>query len=361
MYAVEIQGDTSMLFFQNFKAKNYRVFKDFTIAKLRRVNVIGGLNGAGKSTLLEALFVLADHSSIVAPLRPLIFRGIATSAGALDSAVFSSGLTERSAMLEANTSIGRINMNFVEEIQPPPPDSANLPFEASTISTTGLTITTEIDGAKATVLHAVGRTADIQSWLEPGHQQKAIPTCIMLSRRLQDAPSEIGDRFSRALVKKQKKKLIGLLQIIAPSVTDLTLLQVGGQSSVYVSVEDENLLPLSFIGDGASTFLSAALAVLDAAGGAVFIDEIDATIHFTALRSAWSGLISLAREVNTQIFVASHSQEAIDAIASASEDAGATQDFQYLRLDRRRNGEISATSYVHAEYSDARDEGWEVR
>jgi hypothetical protein len=361
MYAIENSGEAPMVFFQSFKAKNYRVFKEFSVAKFRRVNVIGGLNGAGKSTLLEGLFTLADHTSIISPLRPLFFRGIPTSAGALDSAVFTSGAISRSAALEARTSVGLLNMNFVEEVQPPPPDGVSSPFEASTISTTGLTITTQIDGVTATVLHAIGRTSDIQSWLEPGHKQKVLPTCIMLSRRIQDAPGEIGDRFSRAVVKKNKRKLVSLLQILAPSVTDMTLLQTGGQSTVYVSVEDETLLPLSFIGDGASTFLSAALAVLDAAGGAVFIDEIDATIHFTSLRKVWAGLIALAREVNTQLFIASHSQEAMDAIAEASVDAGAIQDFQYLRLDRTRAGEISATSYLHADYFDARNEGWEVR
>lgn len=352
------------LYFQNFRATRYRALEEFSVEKLRRVNVIGGLNGSGKSTFLEALFVLADHLSPFAIIRPLMFRGLGVDKLTVGGAVFSSAAIDKHAMLEAKTRLGLLQVDIVEELQPPPPQVNNLtgasPFEASTVTMTGLTITANFDGEIASIAHAVPQSTELATWIEPGHKVKPLPICVMQSRRLSDSLNENSERFGKAVIKNKKSTLVRVLQIVAPRVVDVLSLQISGQSILFAALEEGPVIPIAFLGDGASALVSAVLAIIDAEDGAVFFDELDATVHFSLFKHVWIALIRLARELNCQIFIASHSQEAIDAIAAAAGDIGATEDFQYIRLDRTKGG-IKPAVYQHSEFQSARSEGWEVR
>ena len=43
--------------FTSFTVKNFRCFRDLTIAPLGRVNLIAGKNNTGKTALLEAMYM----------------------------------------------------------------------------------------------------------------------------------------------------------------------------------------------------------------------------------------------------------------------------------------------------------------
>ena len=49
--------------------QNYRVFKDFSIDGLARVNLIVGMNNSGKTSFLEAVYLLAKQGQ-----SPCIFE-----------------------------------------------------------------------------------------------------------------------------------------------------------------------------------------------------------------------------------------------------------------------------------------------
>lgn len=184
---------------------------------------------------------------------------------------------------------------------------------------------------------------------------------MLFSRRTLDLPNDMADRFTQAVSKHRKKRLLALAHVIAPNVTDLSLLKTGETSTLFAEVApNELLLPLSFLGDGATAIVNTGLAIMECENGALMIDELDAAIHFTKLRLIWKELFKLAKEMNCQIFAATHSKEAIEAMALALVDNGSTKDLQYMRLDRV-SGVMTATTYLHAELTDALASDWEVR
>lgn len=46
----------------SFSVKNYRGFRDLTIDRLTRVNIVAGMNNTGKTSLLEAILLMLEPS-----------------------------------------------------------------------------------------------------------------------------------------------------------------------------------------------------------------------------------------------------------------------------------------------------------
>src|SRR5262245_28793522 len=60
---------------RDLKVQNYRVFKDFSLEKTARVNLLVGTNNSGKSSLLEAIYLLTSESPTSSLLYVLSERG----------------------------------------------------------------------------------------------------------------------------------------------------------------------------------------------------------------------------------------------------------------------------------------------
>ena len=58
------------------------------------------------------------------------------------------------------------------------------------------------------------------------------------------------------------------------------------------------------------------------AGGVLLIDEIETGIHASKLHRVLGWLAKVARELRVQVVATTHSLEAVDAIAIATQDAG---------------------------------------
>jgi AAA15 family ATPase/GTPase len=95
----------------------------------------------------------------------------------------------------------------------------------------------------------------------------------------------------------------------------------GFRPSVYVQHDRLGVAPLSIFGDGFRRVVLIANEMIKLKGGGVLlIDEIEAGIHVKALKKVFSWLVNVARELNVQVFVTTHSLEALDAILASSSD-----------------------------------------
>lgn len=93
---------------------------------------------------------------------------------------------------------------------------------------------------------------------------------------------------------------------------------VGDRPAVYLQHRRLGIAPLSIFGDAMrrSVLLAATLPRLKD-GGVLLIDEVETGIHVSALRRVFDWLIAAARRLGVQIFVTTHSLEALDALISA--------------------------------------------
>ena len=103
------------------------------------------------------------------------------------------------------------------------------------------------------------------------------------------------------------------------------------------------LVPVPLIGEGMRRLLSIVLAIANAPGGIVLIDEIENGLHYSVLPNVWKALADAARRNDVQVFAATHSWECLRAaheVFSQEEP----YDFRYYRLDRE-DGEVTCVAY----------------
>lgn len=138
---------------------------------------------------------------------------------------------------------------------------------------------------------------------------------------------------------------MSILKMLSPEIVDLKILthtrlgsEIFGDEGTYNNVSSLHLkttslgyVPLGAFGDGVKKSLSMLLPLASVRNGALLIDEFEVGIHYSVLEEVLTGLIIAAQRFNVQLFLTTHSLEAIDTLMAACEKAG-EQDFITYRL-----------------------------
>ena len=79
-------------------------------------------------------------------------------------------------------------------------------------------------------------------------------------------------------------------------------------------------LPLQSLGDGMVRLFHILIAMREAAGGMILLDEVENGLHHSILAEVWKRIRSLATKLEVQVFATTHSLECLDAAIAAFED-----------------------------------------
>ena len=154
--------------------------------------------------------------------------------------------------------------------------------------------------------------------------------------------------------------VIELLKEFDPGVAEIEVYDPEGTRS-YLRVwhKRTGYMPIAAFGDGFRRVLTYALAVIKCRnGGVLLIDEVETAIHYSALRNVYRWLVKACAEHRVQLFVTTHSLEAIDALLEATPDE---VDTSFYRL-HEQDGNIQVVRFDEAELRTLREEfGDEVR
>ncbi len=329
--------------FQSFTIKNFRCFHDITIAPLERVNIIAGMNNVGKTALLEALFLHLAPNNPELPLRVHVFRGInqfALDAKEIWSWLFYGKKTNEAIELISLDEAGkRCSLQLrLEESQEARPnhtadnntDSPEIIGSLSLISPTPDLILKYKDSNGQT--HTSRAITSDEGINFKRAQLSWIPNAISLSTRARN-PKEDSERFSKLDAKGRQSEILTTMQILEPRLKRLAILVRGGAPMVNGDIGIGELVPLPLMGEGIVRLLSIVLAIADASGGTVLIDEIENGLHYSVMTNVWKAIAMAARQSNTQVFATTHSWECIHAANEAFATEG-VYDFRLHRLDR---------------------------
>jgi len=122
------------------------------------------------------------------------------------------------------------------------------------------------------------------------------------------------------------KKAVELLNKFDSRIVDIRYIGEGGRKFIPVFELEgvSEYIPLSLFGDGmkkALTVLNAIIgAVIDAEDGVVLIDEFETSLHTTAMDQVFKFMLTVAKELNVQLFLTTHSLEAIDTLLRCDEE-----------------------------------------
>lgn len=76
-------------------------------------------------------------------------------------------------------------------------------------------------------------------------------------------------------------------------------------------------------------------AVIAAENGGLLIDEFETAIHTSAMENTFRWILETCRKLNVQVFVTSHSKEAIDKLLKCSEQC--LEDMAVYTLYKKEN------------------------
>lgn len=145
---------------------------------------------------------------------------------------------------------------------------------------------------------------------------------------------------SKQIFEQASPSVLELLQDFDADIQGIDLASFSGdRAAVYIKHRKLGVAPLSVFGDATrrSVLLSATLLSLRD-GGVLLIDEVEAGIHVRVLGRVFEWLVKSARTLKVQVFVTTHSLEALDALAFSRPVSPLEDDIVVFRLNQTVDG-----------------------
>lgn len=174
------------------------------------------------------------------------------------------------------------------------------------------------------------------------------------------APSAQDEAFfGKVEAAKRQGEILPALEILELRLQRLSLVPLAGESVIHGDIGLPNLVPMPFMGEGIRCVLSIVLAIANAPGGVVLIDEVENGLHYSIMKDVWKAIAVAARQMDVQVFATTHSYECIRAAYEAFTASG-TSDLRLYRLERI-NEEIQVAAYDQETLGYATEMSHEVR
>jgi len=365
--------------YQSFGIKNFRCFDDFNVDGLNRINLFAGKNDVGKTTLLEALFIHsgaynANHAITVNMLRGFNqFEIHSTNKETPLNLLFKDFDLEKPIEFKSKSDEQKVRKSIFQLIDKPAELNhfittyfQNKQQTDSVLTTLDITQLFKLQNEEFIEKNVIDTNKSISHYLllnSKGISQ--LPTIpppfetMFFSTKGNPSFNEEANRFGKVASLKKKDQLIRALQIIEPRIKDIEQSNFSGLPLISVDIGLDRLIPISVMGQGLSRMLSFVLGIMNAENGVILIDEIENGIYFENLPIMWKYLMTLAENLNVQIFATTHSLECINAAFNGIPTKKKIN-FSYFRLDRK-NGQIVPTLYDKESFETTMDLGLDVR
>lgn len=331
--------------FDHLQISGYRGFGTLDLPQLGQVNIFVGDNNSGKTSLLEAISILCN------PLDPFQWLGVSQRRLYLGSALIglrpdieavkwifpqqidqsinenhqdeiiirSSGTSpvlEIEAKLEAIYSIG-LEINGQEKLN----DDVNSEVDA-VLAGAELEVIAQVVAEQGSLFSSdnkESRKEAFQFWEKERFVQRKRNKPFVKNATIFPSYSSsepILSRLSRIILQEPdgKSEVLELIRSFDENIIDIQILSPTGKSNLYIEHKELGFAPLYVFGDGFKRTLIIALTLLTANNGVLLIDEIETSIHVSALNRVFTWLIETCRRREIQLFVTTHSLEAIDAM-----------------------------------------------
>ena len=337
--------------------KNFRIFKHLKIERLGKVNLFAGKNSTGKSCLLEAVHLLVSggHLSILKTIinsrdEDFAVRG-KDDEDSYDSLRYIFSGYKLPEVGDEGIYIGQAagNNEFIRFCIEACPDDEDQ-RQCFMLETEN-----EIIPIKS-LYYAAGSVRGFWSRYSRGKKIQSIS-----SRREKNFDtSELWDAINMTDLEKE---VVDALRMIQSNITDIAL--VGNRENAkgryeIVRLEGSNeRVPMKSLGDGVTRIFHIILALVNAKGGVLLIDEAENGLHWGVHEKLWQVVFRLAEQLNVQVFATTHSQDCIKGFHRAwskQENVGG-----FYRLSKEPEQGVKCISYACETLSDALESGVEMR
>jgi predicted ATPase len=335
------------LSFTQVEIDGFRGLRSLNLDGLGRVNILVGRNNSGKTSVLEALSILCQPQNPDEWLSMVRRRDF----GGLDETIVQSlrwcftqigALTDPEILVDANCEfkcngsfpLRRLSARYSEFMGEPSPDEIRSSFAHRFRLGNKVMDSTIMRGAE---LSHISTWSKNQSSLFSDNEEAIVlkvwenlPFRRRYSKNLglnSVTLTPYSYQLTNRQLKSQSKFLFEtssvVLELLKDFDADVEGIDIGsfsgGSAAIYIKHHKLGIAPLSIFGDAMRRAVLLATTVLSLeAGNILLIDEVEVGIHVGALANVFRWLVEAARKLKIQIFVTTHSLEALDAIISTN-------------------------------------------
>lgn len=351
----------------SLKIKNFKQFNEFEINDLSLVNLVSGKNNVGKSSLLEALFLLIDHSNPEVFVKLNNFRNtISLSSVAVWENLFYNFNSNSIINISARNAKDKFEISYSKDSAYVPVNNHNIEnamfnrFKDSAKTNYSLKYEFKWNDyieKNNIIVSQDGFLTNIQT-SEKDNEIKNVCKVYMVNYDTARSDKIILDWMGEIEKSNIRQEVIELLNIIDSNIVDVMVITDNGLPRLYIKLNNNNLFPIEFMGDGIRKLLHLYLAIRVKEYNIVLIDEIENGLHYSMYEVLWRYIYKLAKSRNCQIFATTHSYENITAFQSVLSDK--KDDMVYFRLGKSEN-KIEAHRFSAEMLDEAISLNWEVR
>jgi len=369
------------LSFTQVEIDGFRGLRSLHLENLGRVNILVGSNNCGKTSVLEALSVLCQPQNPQEWVRMVRRRDF----GGLDETIVQSLRwcfaqtipTDYNMLVEASCKF-KCEGNFpLRELRVRYKEFTEIISESireRMIKRPGIRYTfagrllmgedSEYRGAEikhspvwlkpdSTLEEELGITFKVTE-IENTYVRNRKQTYFLESKTL----SPYSYQINRMQLRSQSEQLFNddrVSELLKKFDSDIEAIRIGSFSgdrpAIYIKHRKLGEAPLSVFGDAMrrTVLLTTTLLSLKA-GGLLFIDEVEAGIHVSGLANVFNWLVEAARKLEIQLFVTTHSLEALDTLISANSEQTADDIvvYQLTQTEERTENKRFSGDLLHS-------------
>ena len=335
----------------------YRGLDSFTLDGLGRINLLVGTNNSGKTSILECIELLRSAGNRNALATILTRRG---------EWGYNSSSEERHAYLDVTHLFANHKLSGKCAIEGTSVDSWN---NRVTVDVTDLR-NGQSELEQEDSLEEDGQLTLRVNWSNAAEEFTARTTTEGLLRwpwaprlsRFRDDPSQFvqfiktngmtaGDvtrLFGDIVLTEQEEHVTEALRIIDQSIERIA--SVGSERRSYMREGPGGVVlkmhgvpyrvPIGSAGDGMWRMLGLALALSNAKGGVLLVDEIDTGLHYSVMENMWRMISERAVALDVQVFATTHSRDCYESLAAVVRPSLGPTGVTIQRIDTRRERAI---------------------
>lgn len=315
-----------------FHILSYRKLQNVTLENLNLINVLVGQNNTGKTSVLEAIQLLEADDPIEnvldvvknrEPVRnsrwksPTPFYALANANpyGRDDLYIGVSAQTEEQAELVSEIK----GIRYVDDLYPSEyayPSDAHYPGQKINFYKGSSCF-----GVKATIKPVEFVVGD--NWRRVAYKPEKTERQLTSVDFRYISPYDIykgkyfGTGVFEPLTSEERAKIVKMLQVFDSKIVGIDKGIQNGNLVNYLEIEGGKMVPVSSFGDGLKRVLVLIGAMLRSKNSVLLIDEFEVGIHKRAMIDVAKWLVEVAQQQNVQVFLTTHSREAVEALVEA--------------------------------------------
>lgn len=318
---------------KDFDIQEYRGIKNLTLKNLNSINILTGNNNSGKTSILEILSTVDNPQDVGTWVLPSRSTNIRIRRSTFFNGFFSMFPVDNEnkhisyAYLTPNEKRTEIRLEGeLEETQIPESEMHRLngllktgssKEESEIVDTTCLHLSIFVDNKNVNNYALYDFQTRISKFINK--EKTFVRSVFVLPADHTAGMIFLDDVMADAQLYEQ---LLKILQEFDSNIINITSIKAkhGMPEYMILTKDHQSAIPLNSYGDGMKKALLLLSAIVRAQNGILLLDEFETGIHTSAMNSIFAWLLQSALKLNVQVFLTSHSKEAIDKILRLDDD-----------------------------------------